>query len=247
MPTPATARSLFAQLPALMKQLLLHEENTDINIEIKKANNLTPEQGEKMMQIIRKIIFITITPRELVDVIQREVGLDNGRARKLALDLLGRRFLPMEWYIGNVERLIRDLGGKVEDYLATAKKIYPEVYEPHPTSSLAANQPAASATETISPMSPSAQEISPYLANLEDRLTNFKGRAEVLLRLTGLSQQIDEAIKTKQVSTEHGQELLRILDTLSYAVNTQDLNPLEIQAIKRRLTKVVTEVSGWPK
>lgn len=234
-PAPVAIKiSPFSVLSTLMKSVIDREESVTINIDIEKKNNLTHDQGDKMMSVIRKVILQTIRPNELVATIQKEIGLDEARAKKLALDLLGRRFLPMEFYLGSIRPLIQQLGGNVEQYLAEAKKLYPEVYAA-PVLAPTAPEPAAA------PSTQPETTSHPILSNFDQRLTSFQGRAEILLRLTGLSAQVEDAIKAKKLSIPDGQQFMQQLDAVSYAINTQDLNPLEVQSIKRRLTKLLAK------
>ncbi len=234
------SNSPFAKLPDLLKKVIDRDVFAQGDIEIEEQNGLTIEQGDKMMDVIRMVIFKTITPVEVVATIQRVIGLDEVRAKKLALDLLGKQFLPMQWYIGNVEGLITELGGDVAKYQAEAQKNYPEVYAPQPTPET--EEPTE---KIISPFKDEAAKDEPtILRNIDERLTTNKGRAEVLLRLTALSQQIDEAMKSGKFGETQGQEMLHSLDALSYAINTQDLNPLEIAAIKRRLKNVLSKLAA---
>lgn len=204
----------------------------DTNFAISQENKLSREQGDAMMRVIRKIILKVITPRELLETIRRDIpGLDNQQVRQLALDLLGRRFLPMEWYIGNVENLIRELGGDPATYLVEAKKNYPEVYAQ--TISSTTPPPANPA-----PVTPVSAEHA-VLRNFDERVSSFQGRAEILLRLTGLSAEVETAMKSNSLTQAAGERLLQQLDGLSYAVNTKDLNALEIQALKRGIRKVL--------
>jgi len=223
----------FIQLPDLMKTILLHEENIEINIAIEKNNQLTADQGDRMMGVIRKIILQTIRPDELVLTIQHDLGLDEVRAKKLALDLLGQRFLPMQWYVGNVESLIRELNGNVDEYIAQSKKNFPEVYSP---------KPETVPTEIVEPPTPIVAHQT-LLRDFDHRLGNLRGRAEILLRLTGLSSQLEEAMSNNKITRADGEKLLQQLDVVSSAINTQDLNRLETQALKRRLTNVLRRLT----
>lgn len=238
--------SPFSKLPDLMKMLTGSEVFPKINIEIEKQNGLTVEQGDKMMDVIRKVVLKTIEPRELLANIQKTIGLNENKAKKLALDLLGRQFLPMQWYIGDVEGEIKKLGGDVAKYETEARKNYPEVYEPHAQEPEVQTETSDVVTEKKEPASvrtvTSDTNEPTILHSIDDRLTTNKGRAEVLLRLTALSQQIEEAGKAKTLNENEAQELMHSLDTLSYAVNTQDLNPLEIAAIKRRLKNILAKL-----
>lgn len=215
----------FSKLPDLMKQILLHDENTEINIAIKEKNRLSNEQRDKMMGVIRKVILQTIRPDDLVITLKQDLNLNEDRAKKLALDLLGERFLPMEFHIGPVRPLIEQLGGNVNEYLVQARQRYPEVYAPK---------------LAPSPENPTGENS--LLRNFENKIETARGRADLLLRLTGLAGQIDEMMKKEILNQAAGEELLRSLDTLSFAVNTQDLNPLEVQSLKRRLRKVLSRL-----
>ncbi|MBI2984256.1 MAG: hypothetical protein HYY50_01380 [Candidatus Kerfeldbacteria bacterium] len=226
MPEPTNP---FAQLPSLMQQVLNHEENIDVNMAIEQSNGLTAKQGDQMMGVIRKIILKVMKPAELVATIKQDIVLDDDRAKKLALDLLGRRFLPMEWYIGKVQPLIHELGGNVAEYLAEVKKLYPEVYAP------------AQAPTTVP--SPTDTE-HPLLRDFDQRVSSLKGKGEILLRLTGLSSQVEEAVKAEQLEPDAGERMMQELDAMSYAVNTQDLNPFEINSLKRKLRRILSQLSA---
>jgi hypothetical protein len=60
--------------------------------------------------------------------------------------------------------------------------------------------------------------------------------------MSALSQQIEQAGQQQRLSEKETEELLHNLDALSYAVNTKDLNPLEIAAIKRRMKSIVSKL-----
>ena len=224
--------SPFTNLPPLLKTIIDKEETVDVNIEIANSNKLTDEQGDKMMGVIRKILFKTITPRELLETVKHDIGLSDAKAKVLTLDLLGRRFLPMEWYIGDVKSLIKEMDGDVERFLVEAQQRYPEVYAPQE----AKTETDSEEVETILDNEP------PILRDFEDRLTSFRGRAEILLRLTGLSGDVEEAMKTGALTKEAGEKLLQQLDSLSYAINTKDLNPFEVQSLHRKLSKVLQQI-----
>lgn len=227
--------SPYSKLPDLMKSIIDRELFAQFDIEIEQHNGLTLEQGDKMMDVIRGIILKRYAPNKLVLTLKKTIGLDETKSKKLALDLLGRQFLPMEWYIGNVEGLIKELGGDLAMYQAQARKNYPEVYDPE-TAKRRAESEAEPAVEAGKQAEPSILHL------IDERLQTNKGRAEVLLRLTALSQEIEEAMKTGELTETEGQRLLHSLDALSYAVNTQDLNPLEVAAIKRRLKNVLAKL-----
>lgn len=257
--------NILAKLPTLMKQILLHDEVVETNEAIISEHQLNDHQAVAMIGVIRKIILQTITPSGLVDALVKDLGLELEKAKALALDLLGRRFIPMEWYIGGVSEEIRKLGGDPIRFEAEAKKIYPEVYQPTtvdevPTSLTPAEWSSRlpnpynddgserqlsteqSLLATDQESNPATHTEPTILHQLDERLTTTKGRAEILLRLTAVSQQIESAMHSGGLTETKGQDLLHTLDALSYAVNTKDLNPLEINAIKRRLKSVLGQL-----
>lgn len=260
--------SWFQQLPSLLKLILTSERSVDCNAEIKTQFKLTDEQGEQYMGVIRKVILQTIRPANLVATIQTDIGLPVDQAKQMALELLGRRFLVMDWYLGGVAEEIRTLGGDPGPYEAEARKLYPEVYSehteqeervpellemldqiPNPFDEQGNPKPLNPDVDLLEVPGETEQASkaggeSAFLRDIGDKLTTSRGRAEVLLRLTALSQQIETQGKSGALPEAKTTELLHGLDALSYAVNTQDLNPLEIAAVQRRLKAILDQVGA---
>lgn len=220
------ANALLA-LPELVKSILTHEENIDINIDIERGNNLTLEQGNGMMRVIQEVLFKTHRLDELPTVLRDELKIDQSRAKKLALDLLGRRFLPLEFYLGPVQPMIKDLGGNPATYLAEAKKIWPEAY---------GLPPAADEEGESEPVSTAGWSI---LEEFEERMALPRGKEEILLRLTGVSAAVDEQARQGSIAPADAEKITAQLDQLGYIINTHDLNSFEIQSIKRRLARIL--------
>ncbi len=224
-------------LPDLMKTVLNNPAMVENSIKLEEKYYLSPSRHKAMIFLEGDVAVKNVIPNGVLHIVQKDIVANDQQAKQFTVDFLGLICLPMQWYIGNVEGLIKELGGNLEPYLAEAKKNYPEVYTPVSAQPAPAKEPAA-AKDT-------GEEPS-ILRQIEERLTSAKGRAEVLLRLTALSQQIEEAVKTQRLDAAAGQELLHSLDALSYAVNTKDLNPLEVAAIKRRLKNVVMKLGQSP-
>ncbi len=228
MPTNPTDSKIFLaairQLPPLMKTILANPALVDNSIALGEQYHLEPWQETQLMAIERGVIIQRIPVVNIPNEI-RKLGLGPDETTKLTLDFLGRIILPMEWHVGGVQMLIKQLGGRVEEYLYNGRQQFPEVYAPK--------------TETPVVAGADSKKNHPLLQNFEDKVDTSRGRADLLLRLTGLAGQVDELMKTEKLSQADGEEVLRNLDTLSYAVNTQDLNPLEVQSLKRRLRKVL--------
>ncbi len=223
------------RLPPLMRQILNNEALVSQAITLGEKYHLSPQQETALMEIEREVIAQNLKVIDIEMRIRNSLQIDATLSQQIARDFLGMIILPMEWYLGPVQPLIQKLGGQTEIYFDQAKKNFPEIYRQSPTSQPIQTEQGilSKATSTISPA---------ILENFDDRLTSFKGRAEVLLRLTGLSSHLEEMMKNKQVSTEEGQQLMQQLDSISYAVNTQDLNQFEVQSIKRHLTKVLDRI-----
>lgn len=231
--TPVTANP-FAGLPDLIQKILVHEENTDANIEIQEKHALSGEQGNAMMKIIREVILKTLAPQDLVSALQSQLHLDSNTATSMARDLLALRFLPMEWYIGPVQPILHQLGGDVDAALERAAKIYPEVYAP--AQPVEGDQPL---------LAPSAPEDTYHLLNEFDTwIETPKGKAEILLRLTNLSIRVENASRDGRIPEAEGQKLLGDLDAVSYAINTQDLSSFETHTLRRQVEKFLTAIEG---
>ncbi len=224
------------QLPPLMKRVINNPALIDNAITLCATYQLTPKQQDMLMTIEREVIVqhvpVTTVPDEI-----KKIGLSGDEENQLINDFLGRIILPMEWHVGNVRPLIQSLGGQVEAYVAAASRQFPEVYAPETQ-----QQENTAAASTATQEKPVSADEPVILRDIGDKLATPKGRAGVLLHLVALSQQIEDAGKSGKLTATQTTELLHSLDALSYAVNTQDLNPLEIAAIKRRLKTILKNV-----
>lgn len=82
------------------------------------------------------------------------------------------------------------------------------------------------------------------LKDFDQRLESFAGRAEILLRLTGLGTDIEDGVKAGKIQAEAGEQQIATLDSISSAINSRDLNPFEVNALHRRLTRLVDDLQG---
>lgn len=237
--TPRAYADVIKRLPPLMKAVLTNGVMNATCVAIDDVFALTTEQSRAMMNIVTNVIAREYPPHEVYLHVFQEVRLPEERSKLLARELLGRVFLPMAWYLGNLDQDIQQLGGDLAVYRQDMMKWYPELNAPVAQVSA---QPVA-LTPTLEQPAPTAGENA-LLANFEDRLTTFRGRAEILLRLTGLSATIDEAMHTKNMTEQDGQQLLQQLDSVSAAINTQDLNPFEVQSLKRRVERVLEKTKS---
>jgi len=175
----------------------------------------------KMMQVIRKILLQTLHPRDLIPELRSQLALEAPDAVALGLDLLGERFLPLEWYLGEVQPLIKELGGDLPSYVRLAHDRFPEVYEqPQPPAPVSQEQ---------------QQDIFDRFSSL---LVSPEGRAELLFRLTAWSSVVDAKMAEGGLAREAGEKLLAELESAATSIETRDLSPLEVQSMRRRLQRL---------
>lgn len=236
-----------AKLPDLAKSVLTHDETSDFNVDIADQHHLTLEQSRALAHIIQFLILKSLAPAAVLARVARDLQLPPDKAKSVTCDLLGWRMLPLEWYVGAVQPTLISLGAKPEDYLKKLRTIYPEVFSQGPL----LLSPTPDPDDAIGQANLLAEQASQkeksgvtagLLENFNDRLTSFKGRAEILLRLTSLSVQVDEAMKNNKLPLEQGQQFLQELDNISFAVNTQDLNAFESQVLKHRLERLLVKL-----
>lgn len=220
-----------SKLPDLLKSILGHDETTDLNIEIVETHGLDPNQTYALLKILQLVIMQIVTPDKVPARVASDLNLVGDKAKNVALDLLGLRLLPMEWYIGPVQPVIKQLGGNVAMYLARLTTLYPEVYSGG--SLYQAGEAEATPADTSVPDHHETHEL--LLKDFEDRLTSFHGRAEILLRLTGVSTEIEEAVRAGRIARAQGESAMRELDSLSFAINNHDFNLFEVRAMRRKL------------
>lgn len=222
-----------------MQDFLVRKELQAALSRIIRSYTMTDEQRHTVVLIVGDTSVGAIPFTQFIPKL-KETKIDEATCNKMAIELLGEFFLPLQWHLGNVEKIITELGGDAAKYITMAKQNYPEVYAPKIISSVTPD----SGTLSDDSMAKTDDESGEpkILHNIDERLTSAHGRAEVLLRLVALSQKIEAAGKSGKLSEQETGELLHGLDALSYAVNTQDLNPLEMAAIKRRLKTIIGKV-----
>lgn len=215
-----------------MQRIFSSDRIRDLNMGLTDRYHLSAEQTKALVGIEIALIGREYGPDKAFEHIVSELLIKSTMAKEFAREFLGQIALPLAWHIGNVDSLIRELGGNPDQYLAAAKQRFPESYATVPV-------PVTPPPEQGIP-----SDTSSLLDHFDDRLTTRRGQAEILLRLVGLSAQVEDAIGSGKLATAEGEELIRELDALSNAINTQSLNPLEVQAVKRRLGRVLDQLGS---
>lgn len=249
MPTSSTTRNLafyqaLQKLPDLAKSILQHDETTDFNGEIIDRFKLNSSQTKALMKLLQLLIMKVLSPKDLIVRVENDLLLPHEQARLVTLEVLGWRALPLEWYLGPVQPVIKNLGGQPEQYLPGLHRIYAEVYsgaplqlDPKPDE----DDPFIEyEKETTAVTSPSHH--AEILNHFAEHLGNFAGRAEILLRLTGLGTELEERAKAGTLEKAKAEKMIADLDAMSNAINTRDLNPFEVQALHRRLSRMLGDL-----
>lgn len=214
-------------LPPLVNQILLHNENIEINIDISHKFELNHAQVMNLMAMHRAVYAREIPLTSIVTEIQSVLGVDPQRAKDIAREVLSRRYLPLEFYLGPVQPLITQLGGDAAAALEEAKRIWPEAYGLPPHQKPTVDEEVQDA------------DVPPLLQAFDRRVRTPHGREEILLRLTGLAADVETRISSQTLPVADGERIMEQLDQLGYVINTQDLNQFEIQAARRRLRRIL--------
>lgn len=114
----------FQNLSREVKEILLMEESSEANVEMVKKFNLSEEQRKNLFVVIRGIVLKEILLDKILDEVKARLGLDEEKAKSLTCDLLGLRFLPLQFYLGNVEKYILALKGDLGFYQQRLEKMF---------------------------------------------------------------------------------------------------------------------------
>lgn len=112
------------ELPEAVQQHIFSEATGDLNAQIIQRNPVVQEQRTVLFGLLKEV-FVRDVPIEALEaeVATRFSGLDAAAARNLARDIAGYRLLPLDKYLGDVDGLIRTLGGEPKDYPPERVKI----------------------------------------------------------------------------------------------------------------------------
>jgi hypothetical protein len=102
------------------------EESTDINGEIAKKYNLNLEDTANMVWVISRVIIGDIKTEEFLNNLEERLpNLDKETLRKLAVDIVVKRFYPIRDFLEGAEALIKKLGGETPEGV----ELYSEKYK----------------------------------------------------------------------------------------------------------------------
>ncbi len=120
-----TFEEKFKKLPPYVQEWMA-EESTDINGEIAKKYGLDLDSTADMVWVISRVIIGDIKPEEFLNNLEERLpNLDKESIRKLAIDIVIKRFYPIRDFLEGMEALIKNLGGGVSEGI----KLYKEKYD----------------------------------------------------------------------------------------------------------------------
>ncbi len=104
--------SSFQKLPSEVQEIVFAPENSNINEAIIGSYGLTFSQAQQVLTVLAGVITGEIPVLEF-HLVLAKLDLGNVDVAKMALDFAYLRLWPLHFYLGNIDRLIIRLGGKV--------------------------------------------------------------------------------------------------------------------------------------
>jgi len=103
----------FQDLPEYVQDILLSDKSINANKEIIKEFNLSDGQIDILFDILRKIVFKQIDLNKLLEELE-PLGLNKEQIKKIAVEILKRRVLPLSDYLKvNTLLYIKKWGGEI--------------------------------------------------------------------------------------------------------------------------------------
>jgi hypothetical protein len=116
----------FEQLPPYIKEWMA-EESPHLNEEVAKEHNLSLEEVEKMKKIVVHTILGFFNLNDFLSHLKDSFPkLTEEEIKKLALDIVIKRFYPIRDYLKDVDGLIKNLGGSLPENKEFYKKEFEE-------------------------------------------------------------------------------------------------------------------------
>lgn len=124
----------FQALPQEIKDIFLQNNLLNANIEIIEKFNFSEEQIQRFLDIIDRIILKEISLDKVFDSLsdpsflrmtdKEKINLDEEKTKSLFCDLLGLRFLALQFYLGDVEKYILEFKGNLIFYQERLEKVF---------------------------------------------------------------------------------------------------------------------------
>jgi len=127
--TKEEIKAKFSRLPEAVQDHLYGEVIGELNGIIIDGNDLTDAQKPTLFALIKELLVGAVPLGSVESEVQGRFGLDAAKSRKLALDVLGYRLLPLDGFLGDVSAAIRVLGGDPASY-PTDRVVVPTDQQP---------------------------------------------------------------------------------------------------------------------
>lgn len=113
-----TYKEKINKLPKNIQDILLLNAGDKIEYYIYKKNNIIDNRYYLIADVLSKVYFKEISLEDLLDEIKKSFKIEDNVAKKLTLDLVGMRILPIKDYLKNedFEYIIHSLGGDIKNY-----------------------------------------------------------------------------------------------------------------------------------
>lgn len=122
MPDESITTPAAAYVPPAVVQYLGSEESVNINLEILKLYELKDPDMSFIFELLWDVIERRKTPKAVIVELRGHFKRwDANRVNNLAIELLGKKLLPLSNLIPGVEQELQDLGGKLENF--SSKKV----------------------------------------------------------------------------------------------------------------------------
>jgi hypothetical protein len=116
--TPEEIKKRFNQLPEAVLNHLYAEAIGELNGFILEGNGLKHEHVRVIGTLVKELLVGAVALDDTLGQVQQRFALDPTQGRRLALDILGYRLLPLDGFVGDVSDAILRLGGNPDDYPA---------------------------------------------------------------------------------------------------------------------------------
>ncbi|WKZ28950.1 MAG: hypothetical protein QY323_05500 [Patescibacteria group bacterium] len=97
-------------LPEPVLEYLYSERAGALNLEIIEQHQLNEKQEEAYFQILRELFVKDLPLERLLLELKSKLGLDDAKAKALAIDIAGKRLLPLDKWLADVTAFLRALG-----------------------------------------------------------------------------------------------------------------------------------------
>lgn len=114
------------QLPPLMLKIVSSNTLTDAAIALDERHHLNGKQSRALSEIQVSLIGQEYAPMDVFNHVKNDLQLNEVGAKEVTIDFLGTLVLPVQWFVGNVEHIIQQLGGDPAPFVAAAKQNFPK-------------------------------------------------------------------------------------------------------------------------